>query len=202
VDHLSPQLLRNADHFMRVAVNELRLLLAGQDSFYIDHPCTVAGRVKSLESLETKIKQSHEGAPTQNFVNDFLGIRVLVAHVGSLHSCEALITTWAAHMGLAGICREDHFESPAPAGYRAIHIDYRLPDSPQWQFPESLGLELQLTTWLQNLHGILSHRMYYKQGSLPTRTTVQKWLNDLSLKISEIDSQIAEWCRDFPPDGE
>lgn len=187
---------------MRVAADELRLLLARQDSFYIDHACSVAWRIKSIDSLQAKIKRSSEGPSGLGYVNDFLGIRVLVAHVGVLHSCEALITLWAAQMGLAEICREDHFKNPAQAGYRAIHFDYRLPDSPQWQFPVSLGLELQLTTWLQNLHGILSHRMYYKQDSLPARAAAQEWLKEVSMKISEIDWQIAEHCGDFPRDEE
>jgi ppGpp synthetase/RelA/SpoT-type nucleotidyltranferase len=91
---------------------------------------------------------------------------------------------------LVEMLRQDKYTKPDRGGYRAFHVDYEIRDMNRWGLPPGTTVELQLTTWLQNLHSELSHRLLYKNTSAKSSSIIIK-LEEMSTLLYETDARIA-----------
>lgn len=48
--------------------------------------------------------------------------------------------------------------------YRSLHLDFELPPPLAERFGEIFGVEIQITTYLQNFSATISHQMVYRHG--------------------------------------
>lgn len=148
----------------------------------------IAWRIKSESAVQAKLRRrGGMGA-----INDFIGIRILATHIGLLEKVEQKLSQWESDVGLQRLMRKSLFETPDESGYRAIHLDYRLVAPSTFGLPPTATVEVQLTTWLQHLHGSQSHSLFYKTtGS--DRLMAAAALRAMSDQLHEVDKEIA--CR-------
>lgn len=148
----------------------------------------VIWRVKTEDAILAKFRSPRLSNSRVPIINDLVGIRVLGETLEQIDGLKREISSWASQFNLTGLDVEDRFNLPDPSGYRAIHFNY-ISETAEHNIPPEAGIELQLTTWLQHLHSILAHRLYYKTQIPPSPSTV-KLLNDLSTKLHSFDSEI------------
>ncbi|WP_449394732.1 hypothetical protein [Devosia riboflavina] len=153
---------------------------------------SVSWRVKSDYSIWRKIEKARLLDPSidQN-INDFFGIRLITSHEGMLFSALQIIERWSTKLGLMKVNMEDNFSSGGEAGYRAIHLDFALPSN-FLQFSEmGLGLEVQVTTYLQQFHSAVSHQLFYNAEKSNLTDDVADKLSLLSNSLHSIDLDIS-----------
>jgi ppGpp synthetase/RelA/SpoT-type nucleotidyltranferase len=142
----------------------------------------VAWRVKSETAIRAKLARSQA-------INDFIGIRLLATHAGMIDPILGNLSAWEAALGLKRLRIADGFARLDESGFRSTHIDYEPADNRISGLVAGMTLELQLTTWLQHLHGFLSHQLYYKA---PERdAAVSARLRTLSDRLIALDSEVA-----------
>lgn len=176
--------------FAEIAVDKLDQSLGGNNSS-VHGDYSIRWRVKSEDAIRSKLKASRDGEPMHSVINDFIGIRVLIGHLGLLEDAEREIGKWANQLELVQLNRENKFENPDESGYRAIHFDYNFSYPEKWGLPSIAKIEVQLTTKLQQVHGEISHRLYHRVDA-PT-DEVRLFLNDLSLKLHKIDMEVMDF---------
>jgi ppGpp synthetase/RelA/SpoT-type nucleotidyltranferase len=155
--------------------------------------CAVVARVKSLAAIAEKVRKrgiKEEDALAQ--IGDFIGLRVLVLHVGYLAVAQKAIEAWAAAIPLERTSIEDRFVKPSLGGYRAVHLGFALPAENRWELPTGTSVEVQVTTWLQHFHGIISHTMLYKPQH-PVAADVSAYLEQFSERLRAMDENLAQW---------
>jgi ppGpp synthetase/RelA/SpoT-type nucleotidyltranferase len=194
----------DAVKFCNEAADLLRERFDGGRVVGMPGECVVVARVKSLEAIAEKMRRREiSEADAISQIGDFIGLRVLVLHVGYLASTLKAVETWAADILLKGISTEDRFTNPSLGGYRAVHLGFALPARNRWKLPEGARVEVQVTTWLQHFHGIISHTMFYKPKDQPS-ADVSSYLQQLSERLGEIDDNLAKWTvakdeKSYPP---
>lgn len=178
-----------AEGFARKAVQDLYLQLLSGAGCSPDPIHGIGYRIKTPAAMAAKLESddSERGART---INDYIGIRVLAMHSKCLHDIESHLTPWSNGLGLLQVKRQDKIGKPDVGGYRAIHIDYVIEDPEREQLPPETTLECQLTTWLQHLHGMISHRLAYKANELSTSIPIRE-LELLSADLWELDKRVA-----------
>lgn len=150
---------------------------------------TVIWRIKSDENIQNKIAHLVARGETP-FINDYIGFRVTVSHVGKVPRALDAIRRWAIEFQLTEQDADDKYQHPGFAGYRAIHLHYLCADHSPWLLPKSATVEVQLTSWLQNFHAALSHRVAYKPVQAPSPETI-RLLEGIGEKIVELDRLIS-----------
>lgn len=180
--------------FAREAAGELIRQLSEKVFLGIEKEHSIAWRVKTAEAIKAKVKARYTDRVQTQVVNDFIGVRVLAGHSGCFVEIKNEINDWAKRFEMIEVKSEDHLHSPDESGYRAIHIDYLLSRPQDWGLPPEAGIELQLTTWLQHVHSMISHRLYYKSASLPDQE-IPIFLNKLSAELNEIDERVTEFLK-------
>lgn len=173
--------------FANVAAHQLKNLLVTRFPLLVDPQHSVVWRIKSEEAIRLKT-ESRKGTHS---INDFIGIRVLVLHASALPQVESTFEEWEDRLGLQLFQRNDYFSNTASSGYRAIHRDYNFHDCSRWGLSSLSGVELQITTWLQHVHSLLSHSCYYKNSNAESVKNAEI-LTELSDKIHDLDSIIAD----------
>jgi ppGpp synthetase/RelA/SpoT-type nucleotidyltranferase len=151
----------------------------------------LAWRVKDADAILRKLQRRHTNRESCAIaVNDLLGIRVLTTERASLPSVQDAILRWATTIGLQLQKVQDASQTPDGSGYSAIHLDFQYCDL-QLREGSKIGLEVQLTSWLQHLHGMLSHRLFYRADN-KTRLRSSGFLNGLSQEFARLDLAITE----------
>jgi ppGpp synthetase/RelA/SpoT-type nucleotidyltranferase len=143
----------------------------------------VSWRVKGEHGMREKLAKGRRvAAGKDREINDFIGIRIVVATVAEIAPALRLANRWFENNGLVKINLNDTIESPPPGGYRAIHVDYHFADSSTYHLPPSATLELQLTTELLFAHGALNRAVYHKHES-HVKLQRQAFLDELSAML-------------------
>jgi ppGpp synthetase/RelA/SpoT-type nucleotidyltranferase len=174
-----------AGSFAGEVAGALRARLAASPHWGIDAEHSIGWRVKTEAALARK----YGGAPpTDGVANDLIGVRVLAQEIGNLDAIKREIVSTFAELGLAIASENDRFARPDESGYRAIHLDFSI--RPARRVPEGVGLELQLTTWLQYFHSRIAHRLFYKVKGDRDPGTVRQ-LRELSERLHQLDLDVA-----------
>ena len=136
---------RSAAH-LDALLDETRSLV---DELGVD--AIVTGRVKSLDSLKTKVhRKGGLGA-----VHDRIAARVRVATV---EECYAIADALKASFDTDEAEYDDYIASPRPSGYQSLHVTVRMPWGPA---------EIQVRTHAMHHeaeHGVAAH-WRYKQSA-------------------------------------
>jgi ppGpp synthetase/RelA/SpoT-type nucleotidyltranferase len=153
-------------------------------------------RVKTIQSIVAKQKRRPEDA----VLNDFIGFRAVVLHIGLVAEAVNVVRGWANKRGLLLVEEEDHFARPGLGRYRAVHMDFRLLTPETVGLTSACGVEVQITTYLQNVHSLISHAVLYKQGAVAKRSPpIEPMIAELSEKLERIDAMIAAfWKHHWP----
>jgi len=177
-----------AESFAVDAVRELYRTLLADLAFGVSRDHGISSRIKTSSAIKAKLHSSD----LDHSINDFIGIRVLAGHSRCIGEIENKVSEWAINLGMVKVRREDYFMHPDISGYKAIHLDYRFRNPEQQQLPPEAGVEVQITTWLQHLHSMLSHRLFYKAIEPPDKSTVS-FLQSFSQDLSKLDAKLAEF---------
>jgi ppGpp synthetase/RelA/SpoT-type nucleotidyltranferase len=154
-----------------------------------DHKSMIAWRIKSEKAIRAK-EAAAAGRGESPFINDYIGLRVVASHIGKIPQALDEIRQWADEFRLREQEMDDKYQRPGAGGYRAIHLDYLPSDPNPWLLPTDASIEVQLTSWLQSVHGAMSHRLVYKAVEGPSADIICQ-LETISDSILEIDRVIA-----------
>ncbi|KRR05583.1 hypothetical protein [Bradyrhizobium valentinum] len=155
----------------------------------------VQSRIKSPASVEHKLRNRRlmRGHPAgdkspSEFVNDFLGIRVVLPHVGQLEKAAELLMEWIAQNKRLGlISAANYFGKPASELYRSYHLDLRF--DLDAELCDKVGAEIQVTTYLQNFFNEISHQLSYRQ--IADRPGVASLLTRVASDLRHLDDDVA-----------
>jgi len=181
----------SARAFARKAVEQLRARLVEvfQDDRMRDDWFDIVYRIKNPSAVRDKIAVRSSLPDHGVLINDFIGVRILTMHNGCVPHVEAVVMAWSVDAGLVLRERDDTVEKPRPGGYRALHLDFAFRDAAQYGLPEEMTVEVQIETWLQHAHAILSHRLFYKQG-LAASGNLERALSKLSKDLHDFDHDL------------
>ncbi len=142
--------LPQAEQFIAVEARELSGRLKANFDIDVPSDYLVTSRVKSINAIAEKIRARGISSPDPlALVNDVIGFRVLVLHCGYIDRVLAEIDLWATKAMLKLRNKENRFENPGVGGYRALHLDFRVSEQAGWSELINIGVEVQVTTWLQ-----------------------------------------------------
>jgi ppGpp synthetase/RelA/SpoT-type nucleotidyltranferase len=151
-------------------------------------------RVK-LDSAITR-KTERKNLSSWRDLNDLIGLRVVVRSMDAVPHARAAVLRWAQASQLTVTVEDDRFTAPGLGGYRALHLDL-LGSAPDLDGGQPLGIEVQITTWLQHFHGMLSHDTYYVGDHARASSDLAR-LERFSRMIHRLDRAFA---RSFPWKG-
>ena len=130
-----------------------------------------AVRIKELGSLRLKSEKNGWGVgETFSRCGDLIGGRVVCNNLEDVYRfCELVKESLPTYPSdpLAGIHIKDYIKEPDAAGYRALHIYFRLDVSEHPFRLDFVPCEVQIRTRLQDAWAELSHEDIYKQMDLP-----------------------------------
>jgi ppGpp synthetase/RelA/SpoT-type nucleotidyltranferase len=148
----------------------------------------VTFRVKTAEAMRRKLESGWSGYPGGAPINDFIGVRIILFNLQMLGTWHNLLEAWADTAGLVLVRRHDSFDKPRAAGYRALHLDYTIGASGRgFGLPPEVPIQIQVETWLQRYHSMLSHALVYKSRN-PQEEYVAA-LEELSERLHAVDLQ-------------
>jgi ppGpp synthetase/RelA/SpoT-type nucleotidyltranferase len=146
---------------------------------------SVQARVKTADAVAAK-RARRPGLP----MNDYLGLRVTVDHVGLLERAAETVRAWAPALGLKLRKEENRFDRPGAGGYRALHFDFEIRDPAATGVEPDDGVEVQITTALLAVIARLSHDLVYRTPG----SDAEYMLGDLEKLAEEgirLDARIA-----------
>lgn len=163
----------------------LRLSLLELSGRFLELPILIESRIKSLQAIGRKLgKNLVSWDERRQCIDDLVGIRVILRCSAELNEAAVVLSHWSENVGLIELKRRDMFEATDTVGYRALHINYAFIQRASVVVPEDLTAQLQVTTYLQNVHSAMSHRLVYKSElgrSLPVESELDMLSNNLSL---------------------
>lgn len=120
---------------------------------------SVSGRLKSLESIQAKLKRLGFTPDVSNawlHLHDIAGIRLICSYIQDIY---AITDALQSHPRLQVLEIKDYIAHPKPSGYRSVHVIAAL---------QTGGLEhkceIQLRTAAMDSWAALEHQLRYKQG--------------------------------------
>ncbi|ESY77461.1 hypothetical protein X739_33005 [Mesorhizobium sp. LNHC220B00] len=148
----------------------------------------VQSRIKSPISIERKLGRKLKQRDANVFVNDFLGIRIILFHIGQLENAVAAVTEWVEFDGRFEIAdTADYFQHKASGHYRSFHLDLRFKSEPELQ--NQVGLELQITTYLRNFQNTITHQLAYHHNI--DHPDIGNILDRISYDIGRLDDEVS-----------
>ncbi|WP_454758522.1 hypothetical protein [Caulobacter segnis] len=128
-------------------------------------PPLVQWRLKSDRSiLEKHHARLRDQVAGPIWINDFVGIRLVLPHRGVLDAGISAACSWARSESLSQLEISNKMALDPNHLYRSVHLDFTLPPQLAERFNERLGVEIQITTYLQNFSATISHQMVYRHG--------------------------------------
>jgi ppGpp synthetase/RelA/SpoT-type nucleotidyltranferase len=181
---LSSAIRQSADVFASRAVEELLMHFAAALPPAAREELSISKRLKSENSISAKMQRRRD----YTVVNDFIGIRIVVLHVGLVTNAVAIVKAWAEASGLILHEQDDRFQTPGLATYRSVHLDFRFLNPERLGLTPRCGIEIQITTFLQRFHEVFSHALLYKEyADANANGPIVERLTLLSEQLASID---------------
>ena len=135
--------------------NEFKVLYARNPIHHIE------GRVKSVESLATKLL--NKGLPltietARESINDIAGVRVVCSYIDDVYRVAEMLEL---QKDVKIIKRQDYIRTPNYNGYRSLHLDIRVPVYLSDR-TEQVTAEIQIRTIAMDFWASLEHDIRYK----------------------------------------
>lgn len=148
----------------------------------------IEGRVKTIESLQTKLSLKNYSSP-ENEVEDLCGVRVICYYESDLDFIEGFIRH--EFDVLSGSDKQKEIDDDR-FGYSSRHFIVRIKDSwldvPLFSDFGGLKIEIQIRTMLMHTWAAISHKLLYKnEGDAPRE--IKRSLSKLSALIELADEQ-------------
>ena len=173
----------------------LRDVMRGLDDPKLVRAQLVESRIKEPASLARKAKQRGWRSDQALWcADDLIGARVVCNNIEDVYRFQELFE----EMLHTEVTAQDYILEPGDAGYRALHLNFRLsfPDNkPGFLlgiYEKEVGCEVQILSLLQYAWASLSHDDIYKGDNLPA--DLRERMTDLSNILSSAD-QIASRVR-------
>ena len=155
--------------------NEFKVLYARNPIHHIE------GRVKSVESLATKLL--NKGLPltietARESINDIAGVRVVCSYIDDVYRVAEMLEL---QKDVKIIKRQDYIRTPNYNGYRSLHLDIRVPVYLSDR-TEQVTAEIQIRTIAMDFWASLEHDIRYKVD----KTKLPEGINEEMLECAEI----------------
>lgn len=152
---------------------------------YLVRSQIVDKRIKEFSSIERKAKQNKwEIAEGIKRVNDLVGYRVVCNNLQDVDRAADLLQE-NLNKNSIKVSRRDYIKKPSPQGYRAIHLNIKLPIKVA-NDEMDVGCEVQIRTVLQDAWAHLSRADVYTNES-SIKPGLLKKMNTLSSQIFNAD---------------
>ena len=165
--------------------NEFKVLYARNPIHHIE------GRVKSVESLATKLL--NKGLPltietARESINDIAGVRVVCSYIDDVYRVAEMLEL---QKDVKIIKRQDYIRTPNYNGYRSLHLDIRVPVYLSDR-TEQVTAEIQIRTIAMDFWASLEHDIRYKVDKTKLPEGINEEMLECAGKIAEIDRQMQE----------
>jgi ppGpp synthetase/RelA/SpoT-type nucleotidyltranferase len=191
----SPNIGNLADKLAEILAKELLAECTREFAKFETQQVNVVWRVKSKQSILQKLHKGppHRTSAGEPAINDYIGLRATVFHVGMVDHAIHIIEQWAVSRGLRLLEFVNSFSSPAYGGYRSVHLDFELLHPEASGLTRGHGIEIQVTTYLQYFHSMVSHSFLYKDLRTKSDQTLStKDLQRLSDQLATMDMNVAK----------
>ena len=178
--------------FADTAASELNAEIAKMGANICDPQHGIAYRIKSEDSIRRKLqgRKSTVSAPME--LCDIVGIRVLCTCRNQVGAALEAVKSWEVRMELGRKSQKEYLQSAGEAGYSATHIHFLLQNERRLSLPKPVTVEVQVTTWLQHLHGMITHEMWYKRGDSEKTRPIKSKLERFAEQIMELEDEVSE----------
>lgn len=168
--------------------NEFKVLYARNPIHHIE------GRVKSVESLATKLL--NKGLPltietARESINDIAGVRVVCSYIDDVYRVAEMLEL---QKDVKIIKRQDYIRTPNYNGYRSLHLDIRVPVYLSDR-TEQVTAEIQIRTIAMDFWASLEHDIRYKVDKTKLPEGINEEMLECAGKIAEIGRQMQEMYR-------
>lgn len=168
--------------------NEFKVLYARNPIHHIE------GRVKSVESLATKLL--NKGLPltietARESINDIAGVRVVCSYIDDVYRVAEMLEL---QKDVKIIKRQDYIRTPNYNGYRSLHLDIRVPVYLSDR-TEQVTAEIQIRTIAMDFWASLEHDIRYKVDKTKLPEGINEEMLECAGKNAEIDRQMQEMYR-------
>ncbi|MBN8210072.1 GTP pyrophosphokinase family protein [Bacillus sp. NTK071] len=127
----------------------------------------VKSRIKSPESIMTKLQRKNLEVTTENVenhINDIAGVRVTCSFTTDIYRIYDMIES---QDDIQVINVKDYVKNPKPNGYKSLHLIVEIPVYLS-KGPEYVKVEIQIRTIAMDFWASLEHKIYYKfEGEIP-----------------------------------
>lgn len=190
-------MIKNWDSFLmpyRQAVNELIVKLT---SIQIQFQKTndessielVTGRVKSINSIQEKMKRRHITEENlENDMEDIAGLRIICQFIDDIYKVANILRN---RNDIKILEERDYINNSKPSGYRSYHIVIEYPIQ-LLNSEKKVLAEIQIRTMSMNFWSTIEHSLSYKyNGSFPENVKKRlKHVAELSFKLDKEMSSI------------
>ena len=199
--HMKADLLRidyenqspKANRFLKSLIEQLQELL---DKNNITLGTGLENRIKTLSSIEEKLKRKENTIKSVVELGDFVGIRVIVLFKSDIEKVCSLVR---ANFDIIDEENVSERLSDDQFGYQSTHYTIKLP-SPWLLLPtlsdlKGLKAEIQIRTLSQHIWAVASHKLQYKQENnvpLPLRRSINRVSALLETVDLEFDRVLVE----------
>jgi ppGpp synthetase/RelA/SpoT-type nucleotidyltranferase len=181
-----------AVNFANEAADELLKTLRISLQPSANEEISILWRIKSEDSIAAKQKRRLDYV----VINDFIGLKIVVLHIGLVGSARNTVRDWGDLRGLILNSEENRFRQPGLAHYRGVHLDFNFQHPERLGLTEICGIEVQITTYLQHFHSLASHALLYKQGgNAGSEHSALRVLTAMSDKLKDLDETMATLLR-------
>ena len=168
--------------------NDFKVLYARNPIHHIE------GRVKSVESLATKLL--NKGLPltietARESINDIAGVRVVCSYIDDVYRVAEMLEL---QKDVKIIKRQDYIRTPNYNGYRSLHLDIRVPVYLSDR-TEQVTAEIQIRTIAMDFWASLEHDIRYKVDKTKLPEGINEEMLECAGKIAVIDRQMQEMYR-------
>lgn len=148
----------------------------------------ISGRIKTSESLKTKLKKKGYHVPPDEageLINDIVGVRAVCLFEDDLYRIlDALLFSQEIRI----IKIKDYIKNPKNSGYRSLHVIVKIPimfsKMQQW-----VTVEIQLRTTAMDYWAELDYQFRYKKAEKKA-DVIGEELKNYSLLIEELDQKM------------
>lgn len=160
----------------------------------------VKSRIKSAESIVSKLKKEGHEATIENmvkYVNDIAGIRIICSFSSDIYRIAEML---ARQNDIRIETCKDYIKEPKPSGYKSYHLIVSVPifTSDDVIYTK---VEIQIRTVAMDFWATLEHKMYYKmEGEVPDNLSQElrecaEIVSMLDDKMLSLNEEIREWKR-------
>ncbi len=153
----------------------------------------VKGRIKSIDSINSKLQRESKNLKSIENINDIVGFRIVCSFKSDIPKIVDLLKRSST---LKVFYEKNYIKHPKPSGYRAYHLLIGVPVFLQGG-TEYVKVEVQIRTIAMDMWASLEHKLcYHKNVSDEMRLELSRMSKTIKV-IDEMMDQIIEKSREL-----